>query len=60
MYAHPENTKLILPVRPYFCRKANVVATSQSYLPEKQGSVLLNPVGYFANSFLSKKLTGVL
>jgi hypothetical protein len=56
MYAHPENMKLILPVRPYFCRKANVVATSQSYLSEKQRSMLLNPVGYFANSFLRSLL----
>ena len=29
------NTLQRLPVRAYFCRKENVVATSQSYLPVK-------------------------
>lgn len=33
------------------CRKLNVVATSQSYLLEKQGLLALNPVGYFAKPY---------
>ena len=40
----------ILPVRPYLRRKPYVVATSQSYLVEKQGSEVLNLVGGFVNS----------
>jgi hypothetical protein len=43
--------KHILPVRPYLYRKPNVVATSNPYLPEKQGLVVLNPVGDLINSF---------